>query len=242
MGIEKIKAKKEKRMQEILVVEDEKAIRSMINFSLSRAGYNVIEASDVKSAKDQIDKRIPDLILIDWMLPDESGLELARSIKLDDLTKNIAVIMLTAKAEERDKIEGFNSGADDYVTKPFSQKELIARIKALLRRTSYGDSEVLKSGPISINLRSMRVLIDEKEVHFGPKEFRLLKHFIMNEGRVFSRSQLLDHVWGRSVYVEERTVDVHIRRLRSNLENHNVSELIQTVRGSGYRFSHTGDD
>ena len=144
MGIEKIKAKKEKRMQEILVVEDEKAIRSMINFSLSRAGYNVIEASDVKSAKDQIDKRIPDLILIDWMLPDESGLELARSIKLDDLTKNIAVIMLTAKAEERDKIEGFNSGADDYVTKPFSQKELIARIKALLRRTSYGDSEVLK--------------------------------------------------------------------------------------------------
>ena len=119
---------------------------------------------------------------------------------------------------------------------------MIARIKALLRRTSYGDSEVLKSGPISVDLRSMKVFIDEKEVHFGPKEFRLLKHFIMNEGRVLSRSQLLNQVWGRSVYVEERTVDVHIRRLRSNLENHNVSDLIQTVRGSGYRFSHTGDD
>ena len=150
--------------------------------------------------------------------------------------------MLTAKAEERDKIAGFNSGADDYVTKPFSQNELIARIKALLRRTSYVDSEVLKSGRISIDLRSMRVLIDDKEVHFGPKEFKLLEHFIVNDGRVFSRSQLLDQVWGRSVYVEERTVDVHIRRLRSSLEQYGLSELIQTVRGSGYRFSHTGDD
>ena len=219
-------------MQEILVVEDEKAIRSMINFSLSRAGYSVIEAPDVKSAKIQIDKKIPDLVLIDWMLPEESGLELAKSLKQDELTKNIGVIMLTAKAEERDKIAGFNSGADDYVTKPFSQNELIARIKALLRRTSYGDSEVLKSGPVSIDLRSMKVLIDDKEVHFGPKEFKLLKHFIVNEGRVFSRSQLLDQVWGRSVYVEERTVDVHIRRLRSSLEQYGLSELIQTVRGS----------
>ena len=234
--------KQEKKMQEILVVEDEKAIRSMINFSLSRAGYSVIEAPDVKSAKNQIDKKIPDLVLIDWMLPDESGLELAKSLKKDELTKNIGVIMLTAKAEERDKIAGFNSGADDYVTKPFSQNELIARIKALLRRTSYGDSEVLKSGRISIDLRSMKVLIDDKEVHFGPKEFKLLKHFIVNEGRVFSRSLLLDQVWGRSVYVEERTVDVHIRRLRSSLEQYGLSELIQTVRGSGYRFSHTGDD
>ena len=229
-------------MQEILVVEDEKAIRSMINFSLSRAGYSVIEAPDVKSAKNQIEKKIPDLVLIDWMLPDESGLELAKSLKQDELTKNIGVIMLTAKAEERDKIAGFNSGADDYVTKPFSQNELIARIKALLRRTSYGDSEVLKSGRISIDLRSMKVLIDDKEVHFGPKEFKLLEHFIVNDGRVFSRSQLLDQVWGRSVYVEERTVDVHIRRLRSSLEQYGLSELIQTVRGSGYRFSHTGDD
>ena len=224
----KINAKQEKKIQEILVVEDEKAIRSMINFSLSRAGYSVIEAPDVKSAKNQIDKKIPDLVLIDWMLPDESGLELAKSLKQDELTKNIGVIMLTAKAEERDKIAGFNSGADDYVTKPFSQNELIARIKALLRRTSYGDSEVLKSGRISIDLRSMKVLIDDKEVHFGPKEFKLLKHFIVNEGRVFSRSQLLDQVWGRSVYVEERTVDVHIRRLRSSLEQYGLSELIQT--------------
>ena len=158
----KINAKQEKKIQEILVVEDEKAIRSMINFSLSRAGYSVIEAPDVKSAKNQIDKKIPDLVLIDWMLPDESGLELAKSLKQDELTKNIGVIMLTAKAEERDKIAGFNSGADDYVTKPFSQNELIARIKALLRRTSYGDSEVLKSGRISIDLRSMKVLIDDK--------------------------------------------------------------------------------
>ena len=170
------------------------------------------------------------------MLPDESGLELAKSIKQDEVTKGIGIIMLTAKAEERDKIAGFESGADDYVTKPFSQHELVARIKAVLRRTSYGEEEQLVSGPIVIDLKSYRILINDEEVHFGPTEFKLLKFFIMNEGRVYSRPQLLDRVWGRSVFVEERTVDVHIRRLRSILEKYDLNDAIKTVRGAGYRF------
>ena len=222
--------------QEILVVEDETAIRSMINFSLSRAGFQVKEAKDVQQAKDQINNKTPDLVLIDWMLPDESGLELAKSIKQDEVTKGIGIIMLTAKAEERDKIAGFESGADDYVTKPFSQHELVARIKAVLRRTSYGEEEQLVSGPIVIDLKSYRILINDEEVHFGPTEFKLLKFFVSNEGRVYSRSQLLDRVWGRSVFVEERTVDVHIRRLRSILERFDLQDAIKTVRGAGYRF------
>ena len=230
------KHKKKKMNQEILVVEDETAIRSMINFSLSRAGFQVKEAKDVQQAKDQINNKTPDLVLIDWMLPDESGLELAKSIKQDEVTKGIGIIMLTAKAEERDKIAGFESGADDYVTKPFSQHELVARIKAVLRRTSYGEEEQLVSGPIVIDLKSYRILINDEEVHFGPTEFKLLKFFVSNEGRVYSRSQLLDRVWGRSVFVEERTVDVHIRRLRSILEKYDLNDAIKTVRGAGYRF------
>ncbi len=222
--------------QEILVVEDETAIRSMINFSLSRAGFQVKEAKDVQQAKEQINNKSPDLVLIDWMLPDESGLELAKSIKQDEVTKGIGIIMLTAKAEERDKIAGFESGADDYVTKPFSQHELVARIKAVLRRTSYGEDEQLVSGPIVIDLKSYRILINDEEVHFGPTEFKLLKFFVSNEGRVYSRSQLLDRVWGRAVFVEERTVDVHIRRLRSILERFDLQGAIKTVRGAGYRF------
>ena len=230
------KHKKKKMNQEILVVEDETAIRSMINFSLSRAGFQVKEAKDVQQAKEQINNKSPDLVLIDWMLPDESGLELAKSIKQDEVTKGIGIIMLTAKAEERDKIAGFESGADDYVTKPFSQHELVARIKAVLRRTSYGEEEQLVSGPIVIDLKSYRILINDEEVHFGPTEFKLLKFFVSNEGRVYSRSQLLDRVWGRSVFVEERTVDVHIRRLRSILERFDLQDAIKTVRGAGYRF------
>ena len=230
------KHKKKKMNQEILVVEDETAIRSMINFSLSRAGFQVKEAKDVQQAKEQINNKSPDLVLIDWMLPDESGLELAKSIKQDEVTKGIGIIMLTAKAEERDKIAGFESGADDYVTKPFSQHELVARIKAVLRRTSYAEDEQLVSGPIVIDLKSYRILINDEEVHFGPTEFKLLKFFVSNEGRVYSRSQLLDRVWGRSVFVEERTVDVHIRRLRSILERFDLQDAIKTVRGAGYRF------
>jgi len=230
------KHKKKKMNQEILVVEDETAIRSMINFSLSRAGFQVKEAKNVQQAKEQINNKSPDLVLIDWMLPDESGLELAKSIKQDEVTKGIGIIMLTAKAEERDKIAGFESGADDYVTKPFSQHELVARIKAVLRRTSYGEDEQLVSGPIVIDLKSYRILINDEEVHFGPTEFKLLKFFVSNEGRVYSRSQLLDRVWGRAVFVEERTVDVHIRRLRSILERFDLQDAIKTVRGAGYRF------
>ena len=230
------KHKKKKMNQEILVVEDETAIRSMINFSLSRAGFQVKEAKNVEQAKEQINNKSPDLVLIDWMLPDESGLELAKSIKQDEVTKGIGIIMLTAKAEERDKIAGFESGADDYVTKPFSQHELVARIKAVLIRTSYGEDEQLVSGHIVIDLMSYRILINDEEVHFGPTEFKLLKFFVSNEGRVYSRSQLLDRVWGRSVFVEERTVDVHIRRLRSILERFDLQDAIKTVRGAGYRF------
>ena len=226
----------------VLVIEDEPDIRKTVEYNLTREGYEVSGCGSISEAKALLENPNFSIILLDLMLPDGSGLDLCKQIKSNPETNEIPILILTAKDDEVDKVVGFELGADDYVTKPFSQNELIARIKALLRRTSYGDSEVLKSGRISIDFRSMKVLIDDKEVHFGPKEFKLLKHFIVNEGRVFSRSQLLDQVWGRSVYVEERTVDVHIRRLRSSLEQYGLSDLIQTVRGCGYRFSHTGDD
>ena len=237
MAQQKNKFSRRKRMsQSILVVEDERAIRSMINFTLTRAGYAVTEAEDSATAKNIIAAKLPDLVLIDWMLPDSSGLELARFLKVHDSTKNLGIIMLTAKAEEKDKILGLESGADDYVTKPFSQRELLARIKALLRRVSYGDMEVLEARGISINLKSMQVSIKGKEVHLGPTEFRLLKFLMTNPNRAFSRAQLIDMVWGQAVYVVERTVDVHISRLRTLLETNDLDNIIQTVRDVGYRF------
>ena len=225
--------------EKIILVDDDSNILTSVSLALRSEGWSVETYNDGEQGLIALQRNNPDIAILDIKMPKLDGMEVLKKLRI---SSNIPVIFLTSKDDEIDEALGLRMGADDYITKPFSQKELIARIKALLRRTSYADSEVLKSGPISVDLRSMKVLIDEKEVHFGPKEFRLLKHFIMNEGRVFSRSQLLDQVWGRSVYVEERTVDVHIRRLRSNLENHNVSDLIQTVRGSGYRFSHTGDD
>jgi two-component system phosphate regulon response regulator PhoB len=224
--------------KQILIVEDEKPIRDMIAFGLRRAGYEVREAEDCKMARIQVADQAPDLVLADWMLPDMSGLELTRLLKKDPATKDVPVIMLTARAEEEDKIRGLEGGADDYITKPFSPRELLARIKAVMRRHGADDEdEVYTLGGLTLNAASHRVMAGEEVVSIGPTEFRLLKFFITHPERVYSRAQLLDRVWGGNVYVEERTVDVHIRRLRKALEPSGCDRLVQTVRGAGYRFS-----
>lgn len=222
----------------ILIVEDERAIREMIAFSLRRAGFDVAEAEDTRAARAQIADRRPDLLLVDWMLPDQSGLELTRSLKKDKDTREMPVIMLTARAEEQDKVTGLEGGADDYVTKPFSPRELLARINAVLRRTAPGMAEdAVGAGSLNLDGAGHRVTCGEATVPLGPTEYRLLSFFMTHPERVYSRSQLLDRVWGGNVYVEERTVDVHIRRLRKALEGFGVDSYIQTVRGAGYRFS-----
>lgn len=221
----------------ILVVEDEAPIRQMIAFNLARAGFEVDEAEDVSTARSRIADSRPDLVLIDWMLPDSSGLELTRAIRRDDTHRDMPIIMLTARAEERDKIVGLDSGADDYITKPFSARELLSRIKAVLRRSSPAPDEVLEAGPLRVDPVSHRAYVGDAEISLGPTEFRLLRFLMANPERVYSRSQLLDFVWGQNVYVEERTVDVHVRRLRKVLEEHHAAHHVQTVRGAGYRFS-----
>lgn len=224
--------------KQILIVEDEKPIRDMIAFGLRRSGYEVSEAEDVSSARASIANRRPDLVLIDWMLPDMSGLELTRLLKRDKDTQEVPVIMLTARADEQDKVTGLEGGADDYVTKPFSPRELLARISAVLRRAApVGGEEVVNADGLILDGSSHRVMAGEKNVPLGPTEYRLLAFFMTHPERVYSRSQLLDRVWGGNVYVEERTVDVHIRRLRKALESFGFDRFIQTVRGSGYRFS-----
>ena len=222
----------------VLVVEDEDAIRDMIVFNLRRAGFDTREAADSGAARRAIADRVPDLVLLDWMLPDVSGLELARALKRDVQTRDIPIIMLTARTDEDDKVRGLDSGADDYITKPFSSRELIARINAVLRRAHpEGDEERLEAGRLVLNVTSHRVTAGGEEVSLGPTEFRLLRFLMARPERVFSRSQLLDRVWGGNVYVEERTVDVHIRRLRKALEPSGTDGYVQTVRGAGYRFS-----
>jgi len=222
----------------ILIVEDEKPIRDMISFGLRRAGFEVFEAEDTRSARMAIADSRPDLVLVDWMLPDASGLELTRALKKDKDTKEVPVIMLTARAEEQDKVAGLEGGADDYVTKPFSPRELLARIQAVLRRSSAASSEeVVHAGVLRLDAAGHRVICGEATVALGPTEYRLLAFFITHAERVYSRSQLLDRVWGGNVYVEERTVDVHIRRLRKALESFSCDGYVQTVRGAGYRFS-----
>ncbi|MBI1424558.1 MAG: phosphate regulon transcriptional regulatory protein PhoB [Gammaproteobacteria bacterium] len=222
----------------ILVVEDEAAIREMLNFSLGRAGFDVHEAADARQAQDMINQQVPDLVLLDWMLPGTSGVDLAQKIRHNTRTRELPIILLTARGEEENKIKGLEAGADDYVTKPFSTQELIARIRAVLRRTvSPGSEEIIKVGDLSLDTVSHRVIVNETPVELGPTEFRLLHFFMSHAERVFSRSQLLDQVWGNNVYIEERTVDVHIRRLRRALEAYNCDKYIQTVRGAGYRFS-----
>jgi two-component system, OmpR family, phosphate regulon response regulator PhoB len=222
--------------QKVLVVEDETPVRQMIAFNLKRAGYEVLEAADVRSARASIADNPPDLVLVDWMLPDSSGLELTRLLRSDDSFSELPVIMLTARAEERDKVLGLDSGADDYITKPFSGGELISRIKAVLRRSSASVENVLCAGHIKIYPESHRVFCADEEIQLGPTEYRLLKYFISHSDRVFSRAQLLDHVWGQNVYVEERTVDVHVQRLRKAVSTCGADAYIQTVRGAGYRF------
>jgi two-component system phosphate regulon response regulator PhoB len=225
----------------VLIVDDEKAVRQMVAFSLSREGFTVLEAGDATEARAQVADGRPQVILLDWMLPGISGLELARTLRKDSLAREIPIIMLTARTEEEDKIRGLNVGADDYVTKPFSPRELIARIHAVLRRSiNTPNEEVLEAGGMRLDVTGHRVAIGEEGVSLGPTEFRLLHFFMGHPERVYSRSQLLDRVWGPSVYVEERTVDVHIRRLRKALEHHGVAHLVQTVRGAGYRFSAQG--
>jgi len=221
----------------ILIVEDEQAIRDMIVFHLARAGYEVFAAEDCRSARALIADKQPDLALIDWMLPDMSGLELTRMLKRDKNHEDLSIIMLTARADERDKISGLDGGADDYVTKPFSPRELIARIQAVLRRTSSPPDETRVAGVLELDGPGHRVTASGVELKLGPTEYRLLEFLMTHPDRVYSRSQLLDRVWGANVYVEERTVDVHVTRLRKALSDTTADEYIQTVRGAGYRFS-----
>ncbi|MBT8067407.1 MAG: phosphate regulon transcriptional regulator PhoB [Gammaproteobacteria bacterium] len=224
----------------ILIVEDEAPIREMIAFHLSRAGFDTLEAADCRSARELLADERPNLALIDWMLPDMSGLELTRTLKRDANNEDLAIIMLTARADEYDKVAGLEGGADDYITKPFSPRELIARIQAVLRRSSASDSKAISAGSLELDTAGHRVSANGDEIKLGPTEYRLLKFLMTHRDRVYSRSQLLDRVWGANVYVEERTVDVHVRRLRKALAEKAVDDYIQTVRGAGYRFSSRG--
>lgn len=224
--------------QHILIIEDEAPIREMLLMPLNKAGFIVEQAANVREAQTLIFNRLPKLILLDWMLPGTTGLEFARQLKKETQTKEVPIIMLTAKGEEVDKIRGLEVGADDYVTKPFSPRELIARIKAVLRRTlPQNTTEQLSAQTLLLDPKEYRVTVQGKEVIMGPTEFRLLHFFMQHPERVYTRNQVLDQVWGNNVYIEERTVDVHIRRLRKALALYGYDHLVQTVRGVGYRFS-----
>ncbi len=221
----------------VLVVDDESAIRDMITFALQRAGMECHAAADAQEALLAISENRPDLVLMDWMMPGVSGLELTRRLRKDPFTADIPIIMLTAKVTEDDKVTGLEAGTDDYIIKPFSPRELMARIRAVIRRTSPADEDgQIRQGDLTLDTVSRRVLHDNQELHMGPTEYRMLEFFMSHPGRAYSRNQLLDHVWGANAYLEERTVDVHIRRLRKALEPAGVSAYLQTVRGHGYRF------
>lgn len=221
----------------VFIVDDEAAIREMIAVALQMAGYRCLEADNAQNAHAIVVDHQPDIILLDWMMPDVSGIELARRLKRETAYADIPIIMLTARSEEDNKIQGLEAGADDYITKPFSPRELIARLKAVLRRTATaGIDEPIEIEGLRLDPGSHRVSSGDTELEFGPTEFRLLQFFMTHPERAYTRSQLLDHVWGGNVYVEERTVDVHIRRLRLALGTQH-EHLVQTVRGTGYRFS-----
>ncbi len=226
------------RDKTILIVDDEAPIRDMLRIALEMADYHCLEAEDAQQAHAIIVDEKPHLILLDWMLPGTSGIELARRLKKDELTSSIPIIMLTAKGEEDNKIQGLEVGADDYITKPFSPRELVARLKAVLRRSEdAAPLSPLCAEGLCLDPVSHVATINEHPLQMGPTEYRLLEFFLTHQDRVYTRSQLLDHVWGGNVYVEERTVDVHIRRLRKVLNIDKHDRLIQTVRGAGYRFS-----
>ena len=222
----------------ILIVEDEAPIREMLSFVMEQHGYQAVEAKDYDSGLAKIAEPYPDMVLLDWMLPGGSGIQLAKKIKSDDFTRNIPIIMLTARGEEEDKVRGLEVGADDYITKPFSPKELMARMRAVFRRVAPTVlDEPLEIEGLKLDPVSHRISTQESSIDMGPTEFKLLHFFMTHPERVYSRAQLLDQVWGTNVYVEDRTVDVHIRRLRKALHEHGYDRLIQTVRGVGYRFS-----
>ena len=228
----------------ILVIEDDDAIATLIQYNLEKEGYDVAIAGDGEEGLVQTDERLPDLIVLDWMLPKVSGIEVCRRLRGRPETRNVPIIMLTARGEENDRVGGLEAGVDDYVVKPFSARELLARIRAVLRRTREDDEDgSIAIGDLRIDGAAHRVMARvegaEQPVQIGPTEYRLLHFFMTHPDRVYTRSQLLDHVWGGSVYVEERTVDVHIRRLRKTLEPHGLDGMVQTVRGAGYRFSAT---
>jgi len=223
----------------ILVVEDEAALVTLLRYNLEREGFRVAEARDGEEAMLQIAEQMPDLVLLDWMLPLMSGIEVCRQLRRLPETRRLPIVMLTARGEEGDKLRGLDAGADDYVTKPFSPSELIARVRAVLRRARpEREGETLQYQDLIMDLASHRVRRNGREVHLGPTEFRLLRHLLENQGRVFSREQLLDMVWGRDVYVEPRTVDVHIRRLRKAINAEGEKDLIRTVRAAGYALDH----
>ena len=225
----------------ILIVEDEAAIRQMLSMALTQEGYNSLEVANVGAAFEMLENLTPDLILLDWMMPGLSGLEFTRRLKKTPNTRSIPIILLTAKSEEEDKVTALDAGADDYITKPFSTPELIARIRALLRRSDPDSeaSDTLKTAALRLELKSRRAFCGNERLTLSPLEFKLLHFFMSHPGRVYSRNQLLDQVWGTNTFIEDRTVDVHIRRLRKILEPYKSDNLIQTVRGSGYLFSET---
>ena len=221
----------------VLVVDDEPAIREMIRFALGKSDMTVDCAASGREALEKISERLPDILLLDWMMPNMSGPELIRRLRKNSVTKDTPIIMLTAKITEDDKVTGLNTGADDYIVKPFSPRELVARINAVLRRSDPRDANGrISAGAISMDTVSRQVFLADKPTQLGPTEYRLLEFFLTHENRAFSRSQLLDHVWGTNVFLEERTVDVHIRRLRKILEKAKLAHYIQTVRSHGYRF------
>jgi two-component system phosphate regulon response regulator PhoB len=219
----------------IMIVEDEAALVTMLRYNLEKEGFDVCEAGDGEEALLQIAERKPDAVLLDWMLPLVSGIEVCRQIRRAPASRTLPILMLTARGEEGDKIRGLNSGADDYITKPFSPSELIARLRAVIRRARPDASaETLNFADISMDLAAHRISRGGRQIHLGPTEYRLLRYFLEHPGRVFSREQLLDAVWGHDVYVEPRTVDVHIRRLRKALNGTEESDIIRTVRSAGY--------
>jgi len=223
----------------VLIVEDDRSLTELLAYNLDDAGFRTQVVSNGEEVVPTISEEPPDLVILDWMLPNLSGIEICRQIRRNEITKGMPVIMLTAKGEEADRIRGLDTGADDYVVKPFSPSELIARIKAVLRRTNPEKSaDMLEFEDIVMNLEEHRVTRNNRSIHLGPTEFRLLRVFLERPGRVFSREQLLDRVWGRDIYVELRTVDVHIRRLRKALNASGGADLIRTVRAAGYSLDH----
>lgn len=224
--------------RKILLVEDEQPIREMLRYALERENFQVEEAESASQARELLARRRPDLLLVDWMMPGENGIEFIRRLRKDEIVADIPIIMLTARVEEMDKVKGLDNGADDYLTKPVAIKELIARINSLLRRTSKtDDNDKLSADGLVLDLGSHQLTVNGEHVHIGQTEFNLLKFFIEHKNRVYSRAQLLDFVWGQAVYIEERTVDVHILRLRKILKSFAKDKLIRTVRGMGYIFT-----